>query len=115
MRMIYCSGFALRFLIMYRLYGFAIRIRQLPHHKLSDFSDSFFVFVRVASWCYDVALLLPIRNDDNYPRVLKVISVLKVPSVSRVSNVEHITTLLPLNNPFMPFVPFCWCANRGVA
>ena len=74
----------------------------------------FFVFVRVASWCYDVSHLLPIRYDHNYPRVLrvlkvltvpKVISGLKVPSVLRVSNIERITTLLPLNNPFMPLLP----------
>ena len=28
--------------------GSAVRIRQLPHHKLSDFSDSFFCFLYVS-------------------------------------------------------------------
>ena len=89
------------------------------------FQIAFFVFVRVASWCYDVAHLLPIRYDHNYPRVLRVLNVLRALNVLMVTRVLKVLSVprvmssasqlfCPLIT-LMPLLPFCGCANRGVA
>jgi hypothetical protein len=67
---IYYGGLLLGFAcaIWYLLYGFAIRIRTSHYHKLSEFSDSFFVFY-ACSWCTDASHRVTLSCIGHYASI----------------------------------------------